>query len=300
VRLALALVPALLTTLSAEARAEVEAPHAYRLEVEGPVPFEESELRDAVALRIAITTDEDAREVRVRGLRSDAVSIDLDGKHRELDLGEDSGSRAARRVALAIADLAIREAQLPPALPPPRAPVVTAEAGPPPPREEPRGSRLRLAALAALIGSGGSAIAPSAVVEGSLSLSQTLRIQVDLAYARGPRSSVDTIALSLDSFPLRGGIAWLPLSVPLELRLLGVLTPYTVSASPTSSSGVNAGIEVALAYFLPVAETIDLGAIIAFDGNLTREDFRVHGIEAFATDRFAAWAGLGAAFEVGR
>lgn len=81
--------------------------------IEGPVPFTEEELRDAVAMRL----DESLRDrlaVFVAAGPNGAVIVRRGDELRSIDIGARVGGAAARLVALGIVDLAMAPAEPPP------------------------------------------------------------------------------------------------------------------------------------------------------------------------------------------
>jgi hypothetical protein len=277
-----------------------------RLIVLGALPFTEGELVDAVAIRLPLDA-EAKRTVSVRPAGEDAVSIEVESKRRVIVLLGDRGAQAARRVALAILDLALDAADLPPLGPESRlkpAPTTSVAVTNPALHIEPSHwtARARIAALggASRAAATDATINVSGIIDGSIALAESLRLGFGAGYTRGTRTSIDAFALSLDSFPLRAGLSYVLPTPQIEIRASGIVTPYAVSAGPASTSGANAGAELALLYFQPISDDLDAAAAIGVDGYATRDEFHVHGKSAFATERVAVWAAIGVAWEIGR
>jgi hypothetical protein len=87
--------------------------------LDGPVPFTEEELRDAVGMRLLEDDLHDRLAISVRAGPKGAVLVYRDGQLRSIDLGQRVGASAARLVALEIVDLVLAPAEPAPLPAPP-------------------------------------------------------------------------------------------------------------------------------------------------------------------------------------
>ncbi|MCB9562273.1 MAG: hypothetical protein H6708_17860 [Kofleriaceae bacterium] len=98
----LALAIALVAGAPGAAGPAAAAPAGARLEIEGELPCSRDELRDALALRLG----DDAVTIAIQ-VAADHVTLEVDGRRDVVALDGATGRAAARRIALAVADLAI-------------------------------------------------------------------------------------------------------------------------------------------------------------------------------------------------
>ena len=241
------------------------------LHVSGPLPFSQAELHEALALRVRATVPVEV----VAGPAGEAI-VRVGGKERAVDLGDSHGPAAARRVALAVADLATDVDPLP-------APAIRSPA-------PPRDSRLSLLAGPAG-GSNLDGVRFQLALDGRMRLVRGLGLFASAGYSPGPDASVDGIGVSLRSVPLRLGLGWQ--AGAFELRLGAVATPYWLDGMMTPRSGVVAGGGLAALYAIDLAPNLDLVIAGGADAFANRDDFTIHGNSAVATSRVATWAALG-------
>jgi hypothetical protein len=246
---------------------------ALGLRVSGPLPFSQAELHEALALRVRAAVPVEV----VAGPAGEAI-VRVGDKERTVDLGDSHGPAAARRVALAVADLATDVDPLP-------APAIRSAA-------LPRDSTTRLALLAGpAAGSNLDGVRFQAALDGRLRLLRGLGLFASAGYSPGPDATIDGIAVSLRSVPLRLGLGWQ--AGAFELRVGAVATPYWLDGMMTSRSGVVAGGGLAALYAIDLAPNLDLVLAGGADAFANRDDFTIHGTSAVATSRVATWAALG-------
>ena len=248
---------------------------ALGLHVSGPLPFSTAELHEALALRVRPSVPVEV----VASPAGDAI-VRVGDKERTVALGDTRGPVAARRVALAVADLATDVDPLPqPSL---------RSAAPPP--DTP--SRARVSLLAGP--SGGSnldGVRFAAAIDVRLRLVSGFGVYGGVGYMPGPDAAVDGIAVGLRSAPLRLGLSWQ--AGALELRAGAVAQPYWLDGMMTTRTGMTAGGTVSALYSLDLAPSLDLVLAAGADAFANRDQFDVHGTAAIATNRIATWAALG-------
>jgi hypothetical protein len=266
---------------------------SVRLITTGELPFTAGELADAVALRLPLA--DDGFEVGVAPAGADAVRVTLRAKERLVALEGRKGPAAARRVALAVVDLAGAEAA-PDTLPP------EPELAPAPrsvtPKPAPPAIVLRRAPAAwlGLL----PTVTPAALgvaADASLRLRGPVRATLQAGVRLGgPSAAVGGVDVSMARLALRAGVAFA--RGPVELRLEGVVEPYRVSGAgdgvDVAHGGALAGAGATVVARLPrgffAGGGVDLFA--------NRADFRVRGKSAFTTARVAPWLGVGWAWRV--
>jgi hypothetical protein len=258
-----------------------------RLRIEGEVPFSPVELANAIAVRLPLA--DDGVEVVVRPGAPGTVQVAAWGKTRDIEVGDAKGAQAARRVALAILDLVTPEVE-----PPTLAPLVER-----PSRPSSEAPPFELG-LVPTIGGGTNLqeVTIGGALDTSFRLAGPLRACASVGFAADTAlPTIGNVTLSLQAIPVRVGLAWRGGGSSFELRLLAVAMPYFVDASAATMSvshtGVTAGVGAALRYAMPLSPLFDLAALIGFDGFATRDDLRVHGVPAVATERMAFWVGIG-------
>jgi hypothetical protein len=275
-----------------------------RLTRDGELPFSVEELRAAVALRVEVAEGEATAEelaVTVRSYGIDAAMVSLGDKERLVPLGGRKGEAAARRVALAVADLAIAEAELPKLAPLAPVAVISKPAAPaqhPPPPELPRPPRAVLTLIPTVWFSN---VIAAGSLGATVAMYGPLRATVEVGVGGGNGSTVDGIGVSLIAAPVRTGLAWRFRSFPLELRASFVVQGYEISAAPKSVGGALFGAGTSAIIFWRVAPRFAIAltfGIDLFGGK--RVEYDIHGTPALTTDQLALWGGVGIAYEVAR
>ena len=248
---------------------------AAGLRVSGPLPFSQAELHEALALRVRASVP-----IEVTATTGGDAIVRVGDKQRTVELGDSRGPAAARRVALAVADLTTDVDPLP-------APAIRSAAPPP---DTP--SRTRLSLLAGPAGGSNlDGVRFQVALDARLRLVSGLGVFGSAGYAPGPDAAVDGIAISLRSVPLRLGLLW-QLGA-LELRLGAVAAPYWLDGAMTSPSGIVAGGGVSALYAIDLAPQLDLVLAAGADAFANRDAFQIHGTNALATNRIATWGALG-------
>jgi hypothetical protein len=270
----------------------------------GPLPFTVAELETALALRASsgVATSEAGPQIVAQVSSVDSrVLVSVGGRLREVALDGQGGADAARLVAFAILDLAGDQLDPPAAAEPA---IVATEA----PifnqplvfhdRYEPRWTL-------GVWGTAGSQLGATlgGAVELGLPVAGALRATVSVG--SGERTLLGTATLR--TIPLRVGLAWRRIALPLgalEVRAdaLGVIADASAMRSDTS---LVLGGGAALVWAVQASRsmrgwgvTLLIGGGV--DGFATARDYRVDGVPIAATDRVAAWAGVGLAGEVWR
>ncbi len=236
-----------------------------------------------MALRIP---DDRSFQVEVRAAGAGDAEIRINGKTRVVRLDGKTGSQAARRLALAIVDLALAEAQ-PPALPPP------------PPRDEPRAVLTVWPTVG--VGNSGTQVWASGRVGASVRLWHFLRATVAVGYGGGPSASIDGVDVNLQTLPLRVGLAGRPPYFPVEVRLDAVVEPYWArAAGSVRASGAVGGAGVAALFHLPRHKRVQAVVATGLDVFASQVELTVHGQSALSTERVIVWAGVGLAAVVAK
>jgi len=248
---------------------------AVRLDASG-IACDPEEIQRAVALRIP---DERELQIKVRAAGPGEAQISIEGKTRVVRLDGKTGSQAARRLALAIVDLALTEAQPLP---------------PPPPPDEPR------AVLSAwpTVGIGNSGAQPwvSGRVSASVRLWRFLRGTVAIGYGGGPTASVDGVDVNLQTLPLRVGLAGRPPEFPVEVRVDALIEPYWGRAyGAVRASGTMFGVGAAALFHLPRRKRLQAVIATGLDVFASRVELTVNGQTALGTERVIVWVGVGLA-----
>jgi hypothetical protein len=292
-----------------------------RLELAERLPFSQTELVEAVRLRLQLeepgATGTVARVAVRRGGQDVTVELLDYGVKRRVPLLGASGAPAARRVALVIYDLLRDEVALPVPILPASRPASRPAARSPARRAAPRprpvilptpapiappGPPLLLLGLLVTAGAGSNVDHASiaATIEGSLRLLPSLRALLGVGPAFVPPFTVDDRSLRLVALPLRVGVAWFPRRGPVELRLLAVAQPYWVRGDGVSHSGVLGGAGTAAFYHLRLAWRLRLLLGAGLDLFFNRTELRLRGVTALATERVAFWGGAALAVRIGR
>jgi len=277
------------------------------LRIEGDLPFRADQLTDA--LRLRLHDRELAPTVTVIG-DGDVVRVRMAGKERVVALEGTSGLAAARRVALAVVDLAELEATPPQLAPvPARAPA----AAPAPARTDaeaaasaetpslrvtgsvraPRPPRLALAMYPAVqVDAHGGAV-PGAALEASLALGGAWCATVQVGWQAGPDATAGGERVAMTELPVRAGVG--QRRGALAWRATAIALPYRVSGG-RGHTGMELGAGASLALFVPVG-AVTLVVAAGADGFAGRTRFQIHGEDAVATPRLAGWIGAGVAWE---
>jgi hypothetical protein len=262
---------------------------------EGELPFTVRELQDAVELRLTIAEPGEigALQAHVLG-HADKVTIVVGRKVRVVSIAGTSGARAARTVALTLADLALEEAT----------PVPMTHAGAPAAREAaPSGGGVDLLSRRAPSRRAGTMIAilPSigtAGWGGGVGLGAPIgggwRAATELGYLRGDTVEVSGETVALRGVPLRAAIA--RRMGLLELRLGGAVLAYQVSGG-TGHGGLVAGGSTAAIMYLPLAGGLSFVVGVGADVFVNQIEFELRGSPAVETPRIAAWTSIGLAWE---
>jgi hypothetical protein len=269
------------------ARAQTTA--ALRVQLGDGVPCSASELSAALTVRLpAPQGDGELPPLQVQMAGADAVAIALAGKTRVVPVAGLAGVAAARRIALAVVDLARAEAQ------PPRAPPLPSRA---PPR--PRAQLVLLPTVGA--GDGVASVWAAGALGGSVRLHDWLRATLDVGYGGGPNAVRDGLSVDLQYLPIHAGLSFAPRRLDVELRLSAVAEPYWVRGGPGAplrASGAVAGVGAAALFLLPARRRVQALVGVGVDAFVNRAEFLVHGAPALATERVAFWAVAGAALTV--
>ena len=242
-----------------------------RLTVEGDLPCTHDELAEALSLRVGDAT------VAVAAA-GDHVRISIAGSTRLVPLDGTHGRAAARRIALAAAELALPSlppVPLPVPLPLPEKPAFGAMHRIDHSRGHPAHSTRwtvtgRIGSEAAL--RGGAMIG---VVRG--------RVAVDVGFVAGGVDEVMLVGL-----PVRAGLAF---GEDLAIKVAGVAIPFRVEAGDGDQGVlIGGGIEA-------VNRTriggVDVAYLFGFDVYANQIEYRMEGAEVMTTPRVALWTGIG-------
>jgi hypothetical protein len=262
---------------------------AVRLELAGPLPCSAGELDAAVAARLPLDGGK-TTSVAVRPAGAGAVELALGSKRRVVTLAGLAGVAAARRIALAVVDLAAAEARPPDAPPLPPAP---------PPR--PRAQLVLLPAGGA--GTSLSSVWVAGTLGTSLRLHGWLRATLDVGYGGGPRGSLDGLGADLQYLPMRAGLAFAPRRFPVEARVGAVVAVYWARGGEPSAvraSGAVEGLAAAALFFLPRHGRVQAVVGAGVDVFANRAQLLIHGTPVLETERLLFWAGAGMSLVVAR
>lgn len=283
----------------------VASARAAELTLEGPLPFSEAQLAEALALRVP-----SAAKVRVRAADADAALASCGEKTRLVPLLGATGPAAARRIALAITDLLEPDLNIPLSALPEPSPVtatVAAIAAPPPrvvaaavppsivPQEEP------LSAITLLGGALGPArLSFSAAADISFAAFDSLSIFGGAGLIFTP--PVESFGATLQSWriPIRGGVGY-RISA-FEVRASAVATVHLLFAEDSNGdrydrSEVLPGAGGSVLYYLPISRTVDFTAAAGADYFVLHRRFTVRAEPVFDTERVVIWGSAGVTFE---
>lgn len=295
--------------------------HAAELELSlaGPLPFTRLDLDRALALRAPPGA---AGTVTVEALGADAVRISHGAVSRTVTLLGMTGTAAARRVALAIADLLEDAVEVPLAPLAPPAPArernaatstltavrpseAPASAPAAPPIAPEREARAELALLLA-IGAGTNLDRPalSGAIDAALPILGPLQAVLGAGVSWTPPGTVPAGKVFGAALPFRAGLGWSLPSLHLRVRAGAVISVLVVAADDGATSasttdwigGAGASALWSFAEWGPVTLIAGLG----IDVYATRREYQVHAVPALATERAALWGTIGARTEVGR
>lgn len=268
---------------------------SVRLVLEGELPFTAGELREAVALRVVVGDDASAYPVAVAPAGADSVRVVLGTKERLVALEGRKGAAAARRVALAVADLANAEAA-PGALPPePRKPPAEASR----PTRPLAGSDWQTprATVGILVGQSTS-LGRGLGIDSSIRIAGRLRGGVNAAYLFGTERTSDDVTVGMDLLSLRLGLSWhfAPMGSAFWAFDAGagvVAAAYLISGGSMTVDASRRAAVVGGSAFLTSRGRFGLFASLILDAFPTRTRFVVRGEETFGIGHAELMAQLG-------
>jgi hypothetical protein len=244
------------------------------------LPFDEQELLEAVALRAAVAPDAAPGAVTVAVEPSGAgrVTIGVEGRQVEAELGRRTGAEAARLVALLVVD-----ATRPPLL-------LERAVGP----RETITVFLAPAVNFALTDAGPS-LEPALGLGWPLGRRTHLLVSLGYARARVVDRAGDGV-MTFDSLPVRAGAALA--AGPIDLQG-GLLARGYRAAAVTSAVGLRAGAWLGAAWSIPLPGPVRpfLGA--GLDAHPEKLELRRAGRTLLSAGHLAPWAGLGLAWKGG-
>jgi hypothetical protein len=255
-----------------------------RLEQGAGLPFDESELVEAVALRApAQAAANGVVTVAVTPSGPGRVAIDTGGRRIEAEVGPRTGREAARLVALLVIDVSLPSLAL------------AEERGAPAP------GRLSLFATPCLnfgLSDAGVSFEPTLGMQWRLA--DRLGLVLSLGYARA--LAVDRAGarvLTFDTVPLRAGLAWSVGSFGLQA---GLLARGFRAAGVVAALGTRQGGWAAASWSLPLRGALRPFAIVALDAYAEKLRLDRAGRPMLSAGYLAPWAGLGLAWngQVGR
>jgi hypothetical protein len=248
-----------------------------RLTVEGDLPCTHDELAEALSLRVGDAT------VAVTAA-GDHVRISIAGSSRLVPLSGTRGRAAARRIALAAAELALPSlppvpvrVPLPLPLPLPESPCSSV----PCTEEQPlyRGAMHRSTrwTVTGRIGS-------EAALRGGAMIGMVRgKVAVDVGFVAGGGDEVVLIGA-----PVRAGLAF---GEGLAIKVAGVAIPFRVEAGGGDAGVlVGGGIE---AVNRTRVGGVDVAYLFGFDVYANQIEYRMAGAEVMTTPRVALWTGIG-------
>jgi hypothetical protein len=248
-----------------------------RLTIDGDLPCTHDELAEALSLRVGDATVAVAAD-------GDQVRISIAGSSRLVPLDGTRGRAAARRIAVAAAELALPSLPsdpLPLPLPLPEAPCTTVPCTVV--RESPRGAMHRSTrwTITGRVGSeealrGGAMIG---MVRG--------KIAIDVGVVAGGAGDVILVGA-----PVRAGVVF---GDELAIKVGGIAIPFRVDAG-AGDRGVliGGGLEA-------VNQTrvggVDVTYLFGLDVYANRVEYRMEGAPVVTTPRVALWTGVGVTWE---
>ncbi|MEJ7597605.1 MAG: hypothetical protein WKG01_06820 [Kofleriaceae bacterium] len=245
------------------------AERAIGVEVTFAAPFDADELREA--LRMRLPADGPGVAVRVT-LTPTGIQVETRDGVRAVDVEGLRGPAAARLVALAASDLMLDDL----ASAPVSAPSVTARI------EPPATSRITVGVLGGIAGWG--RMLGGAAIDVTLPRGRGL-FAIELGGSTLLGTGIDlTAGIARVGAGLRLGM--------MEVRGSVVLAPVFVS-SGTGDSTVLAGGGASIRMRVPVASRVHAVFGAGIDAFATRTEYRLAGMTALTTPRFAPWFGAG-------
>ena len=245
------------------------AERAIGVEVTFAAPFDAEELREA--LRMRLPADGPGVAVRVT-LTPTGIQVETPDGVREIDVEGLRGAAAARLVALAASDLLLDDL----ATAPVSAPAVTAR------REVPARAGTSLGVLGGVAGWGR--------MLGGATLDVTMPRGAGVLAFRGGGSTLLGAGIDLTAALARVG-GGLRLGM-MELRGSVVLAPVFVSHG-VGDATVLVGGGASIRLRVPVASRVHAVLGAGLDAFATRTEYRLAGMSALTTPRFAPWFGAG-------
>jgi hypothetical protein len=225
------------------------------------------------------------------------VSVRIGDKERTVGVGARKGEAAARRVALALVDLALAEANpeagaarrpAPPAAPPIARPI-----------EVPPFTGRLVVRLAPVVGVGtnGDQVHAGGALAASIKIVRWLRAFLEVQAGGGPSAQVGPVSVALAEVPLRLGLGARVWRL-IEVRAALVVEPYRLAADGApSESGALVGGGVSAEGYVPLARRVALAIGVGADLLANRLAWTVGGQPALATERAQFWIGVGVAAE---
>jgi hypothetical protein len=244
-----------------------------RLTIEGDLPCTHDELAEALSLRVGDATV----SVAAAG---DQVRVSIAGSSRLVPLDGTHGRAAARRIAVAAAELALPSLPQDPApLPPPHYGALHRRE-PPPHYGAMHHSETRWT-VTGRVGS-------EAALRGGAMIGMTRgRIAVEVGVVAGGAGEVVLVGT-----PVRAGLAF---GDEMSIRVGGVAVPYQVEAGEGDRGVlVGGGLE---AVSRTAIGGVDVAYLFGLDVYANRVEYRMDGAAVVTTPRVALWTGVGVTWE---
>jgi hypothetical protein len=261
----------LLLVIAVSIPAPAYAERAIAVEVTFAAPFEASELREALRVRLPV----EGGPVRVRvALTPTGIQVETPRGVREVDVAGLEGVAAARMVALAASDLLLDDLATFPVSPPALVEAMPAAATTPP----------------IALGVVGGVAGWDRALGGAL---------IDVTLPRGARGLIAIEAgggtLLGSGVHLTSALARLSGGVRLgivELRAGAVLAPVFVSDG-VGDTTLLAGATASTRVRIPISPQLRAVFAIGLDAFATRTEYQLAGMSVLTTPRLAPWLGIG-------
>jgi hypothetical protein len=265
-----------------------------QVHVEGELPCSEKELLEAVALRVEVSTAAMDRAT-VRGGDGN-VEVEFNGQVRRVDVGRSTDVAAARRIALALADLVRGPVTvgLPPLeeAPPPAPPAVeaiTTTIAPPLPNVsvEPR-APVVLFGSSFHLGAGDTFDRPrfALSLDASIAIVDPLRAVFSIGAAFVPPASRDEFTVRYAAGLAKAGLGLRFPEAAWEVRALGGAETYIVDGDGVERQiDTLPLIEAAFSYAFAIGDAVEIPIGASVAGYLLRKRFEVIGQEILTTER---------------